>query len=311
MFVPEDWERQASAVGTRNAILQAAVALIPAGLLVTFAIRGVVLWSRRRFSPRVFLIALAQVAILAFIGMANGWPAVQAGLSTSQPYMVQIGTLIAVTIVGVLLSATTVALVLGQVPAALAETNRLPDRTAMALGLAAGAIGAGLLFAAAWLKTPAWAQAPSVAPIGTLFPIISVVTSPIGGMITRFALVLCLLASTDHFTVGWTHRRLWASVELSLVGLAVAGSPEGAALAGWLAAAAIGGLGFAAMSWGLLRLDITMVPIAFGVITAIEVLDTGLARAYPGSVIYAIVAAVLVMVTAWYWFGVIRRRPGL
>jgi hypothetical protein len=239
--------------------------------------------------------------------MANGWPGVQAGLSTSQPYMVQIGTVIAVTIVGVLLSAATVALVMGQVPPALADTSRLPDRTALRLGLAAGAIGAGLLLAAGSLKTPAWAAVPSLAPIGTLLPIISVVTSPIGGMLTRVALVLCLLASTDHFTAGWTQRRLWASVELALVGLAIAGAPDGGALAGWLAAAAIGAVGFAAMSWGLLRLDLTMVPLAFGVIGAVDVLETGLARTYPGSLIYAIVAALLVFATAWWWFRVLRR----
>lgn len=314
MFVPEDWERQASATGTRNAILQAAVAIIPAGLLVTLAIRGLVLWSRRRFSPRLFLLALAQVAILAFAGMANNWPGVQAGLSTAQPYMVQVGTVIAVTIVGVLLSSAVVALVMGAVPPALSETGRLPDRTALGLGLAAGAIGSALLLAASWLKTPVWAHAPAIAPIGTFLPIVSVLTSPIGGMITRVALVVSLLASTDQFTGGWTRRRLWASVELVLVGLAVAGAPDGSALGGWFAAAAIGGFGFAAMSMLLLRLDITMVPLAFGVIVAIDVAQTGLQRAYPGALAYALVAAVAVLLVAWWWFRIIRasaRSSGL
>src|SRR5262249_12200926 len=125
--------------------------------------------------------------------------------------------------------------------------------------------------------------------------------------ITRIALVLCLLASTDQFTAGWTKRRLWASVELGLVGIAVAGAPDGAALGGWLAAAAIGGLGFAAISWWVLRLDVPLVAVAFGVIGAIELVATGLGRAFPGAVIYGLIAAVLVLLTAWYWFRVMRR----
>ena len=80
IFVPEDWQRRASSVNTRNVILQVATALVPSGAMITLAVLAVVAWSRRRFTPRLFLIALAQFLLVSVVTFANGWPATVANL---------------------------------------------------------------------------------------------------------------------------------------------------------------------------------------------------------------------------------------
>jgi hypothetical protein len=307
IFVPEEWQRRASAVETRNVILQVATTLVPSGAMVTLAVLAVVAWSRRRFAPRLFVIALAQVLLVSAATFANSWPTLLANLSTAQPYSLQVGALIGAGSVGLLIAAVVPSLVLGTLPAAIDNAGRLSDRVALRLGAAAGLIGAGTLVAAAWLRTPVWASAPDVAPLGTAWPIVTVVLGPIATFLARLALLSGALAAVGRHTSGWTSRRPTGVLALAVIGCAAAGAPEGSAIGGWVAAVLLSAAALAVVSASLLSLDLTMLPIALGVVGASEALLTGAARAYPGALWYGVIAAVVVLLVAWWWFSVLRR----
>jgi hypothetical protein len=307
IFVPEEWERRASSVDTRNVILQVATSLVPSGAMITLAVLAVVAWSRRRFAPRLFLIALAQFLLVSGATFANGWPALLASLSTSQPYSLQVGAHIGAGSVALLVAAAVPSLVLGALPLAIENAGRLPDRVAIRLGAAAGLIGAGTLVAAAWLRTPAWAAAPDVAPLGTAWPVVAVVLGPIAAFLTRMALVSGVLAAIGRHTSGWTARRPSGLLAIAAIGCAAAGAPVGSAIGGWVSAVLLSGTALAVVAAWLLSLDLTMVPIALGVVGASEALLTGAARAYPGAVWFGVIAAIVVMLVAWWWFTALRR----
>jgi hypothetical protein len=307
IFVPEDWERRASAVDTRNLIIQVAISLLPSGAMITLAVLAVVAWSRRRFAPRLFLIGLGQFLFVSAATFANGWPALLANLSTSQPYSLQIGALIGAGSVGLLIAAVVPSLVLGTLPVAIENAGRLPDRVALRLGAAAGLIGASTLVAAAWLHTPAWASAPDLAPLGTAWPVVAVVLGPVAAFLTRMALVSGALAAIGRHTSGWTVRRPSGLIAIAAIGCAAVGAPMGSAVGGWLVAILLSATALAVVGAWLLSLDLTMVPIALGVVGAIEALLRGAARAYPGALEYEIMAAVVVLLVAWWWFNALRR----
>jgi hypothetical protein len=307
IFVPEEWERRASSVDTRNVILQVATALVPSGAMITMAVLAVIAWSRRRFVPRLFLIALVQFLLVSAATFANSWPALLARLSTSQPYSLQVGALIGAGGVGLLIAAAVPSLVLGALPLAIENAGRLPDRVALRLGAAAGLIGAGTIVGAAWLRTPVWASAPDVAPLGTAWPLVAVVLGPVAAFLTRMALVGGALAAIGRHTSGWTGRRPSGLIAVAAIGCTVAGPPVGSAIGGWVTAVVLsGGVLAVAAAW-LVSLDLTMVPIALGVLGATEALLTGAARAYPGALWYGVMAAAPVMLAAWWWFGALRR----
>jgi hypothetical protein len=307
IFVPEVWERDASSVDTRNLILQAAMSLVPSGAMMTLAVLAVVAWSRRRFAPRCFLIALAQFLLVSVATFVNRWPAMLASLSTSQPYVLQIGGLIGAGSVGLLLAAAVPSLVVGTLPLEIDQAGRVPDRVARRLGLAAGLIAAGVLVGAAWLRTPAWASAPDVAPLATTWPIVAVVLGPIATFLLRLALVTGVLAAMGRQTSGWTRRRPTGLIAIAAIAGAVVGAPMGSALGGWVAAVLITAAALALVGAWLLSLDLTMVPLTLGVVGASEALLTGSARVYPGAMLDGVIAAVVVLGVAWWWFRALRR----
>jgi len=65
------------------------------------------------------------------------------------------------------------------------------------------------------------------------------------------------------------------------------------------------------LSGGLLRFDLTLIPVALGTLIAIGVLGRGLERAFPGALPGSVAAAALVVVVSLWWFRALRRRVPL
>jgi hypothetical protein len=311
VFVPEDWQRQANATDTRNVILQVMTSLVPAGSGITLAVVAVIAWSRRRFSARTCFIAFAQVFVVAALAYANSWPALLSRLVTSQPYSLQVGGLIGAGAVALLIAAAVPALIAGTLPIGLSTTNRLPERSAVKLGVAGGFVAVALLIAAAWLRTPPWASSPEVTPLASAFPIVTVVCGALSGFLTRMAVVMGVLLAMYRYTEGWTTSRLTGWIAIAVVGIGTAGAPTGSAIGGWLGALALCGIGLAAIAALLLRVDLSMTPITLGVLGAAEALLTAAGRAYPMALANGIVAAVAVLALAWWWFRLLRRTSSV
>jgi hypothetical protein len=152
-----------------------------------------------------------------------------------------------------------------------------------------------------------WASAPDVAPLAAAWPIVTVVLGPIATFLARLALVSGALAAVGRHTSGWTSRRPTGVIAMAAIGCAAAGAPAGSAIGGWIAAVLLTAAALAVVSASLLSLDLTMVPIALGVVGASEALLTGAARVYPGALWYGVIAAVAVLLVAWWWFSALRR----
>ena len=135
----------------------------------------------------------------------------------------------------------------------------------------------------------------------------AVALEPLAGFLTRVAVMLSLLTGIHHATLGWTRRRALSGAVVVLVGFLGAGAPAGSQLAGWAAAGAVLGIGLLVAYATVLRTDLTMVPMALGVMMAIGALGRGLQRPFPGALPGALVAAVLTALLAWWCFLALRR----
>ena len=78
--------------------------------------------------------------------------------------------------------------------------------------------------------------------------------------LTRAAVLLSLLVSVHHVTLGWTRRRALAGASVALVGFLGAGAPAGSELAGWIAAGLLLAAGLLVAYATLLRADLTIDP---------------------------------------------------
>ena len=307
VFVPEQWERQQRAAETRNLIVRVIVGVVFGGLLVSAAVAGVVSWSRRQYTPRLFFAAAGIMLVITLASAINAWPSTQALMPTEIPLPIQLLGAIGVGLVALIVSASLAGLALGAQPARLAGSGSLPDRDALLLGGAAGAFGAALLAVSGLLRTPAWAEGAAITPMGAFVPVVAVALEPLAGFLTRAAVLLSLLVTVNHVTHGWTRRVVLMGAVVALVGFLGAGAPAGSQLAGWVAAGLVLAAGLLAVSATILRADLTMIPIALGTMMAFSALMRGAQRAFPGSLPGAIVAAALTALLAWWLFRALRR----
>jgi hypothetical protein len=97
---------------------------------------------------------------------------------------------------------------------------------------------------------------------------------------------------------------------LVAIGFLAGGTPAGSHAGGWAVAGVITALALAILYIGLLRFDITLVPLALAVMTSIAVLARGADRAYPGALTGSILAAAVLVLLGWFWFRALRTtRP--
>ena len=311
VFVPEQWERQERASETRSVIVRILAGILFGGLLLWAAIIGVILWSRGRYSPVVFLLGAALMLVAAVANGANGFPAIMASLSTAQPLPLQIGAVAGVGLVGLGITAALVGLALGALPKTLTSLPRLPAADALPLGLAAGALAAAVGAASSWLRTPSWAPDADLTSLNSFVPFADLVLDPIPGFLTRLAVLLALFVIVDRITHGWTRLRVVSAVVLLAVGMIASGPPVGGAMTAWLIAALVTGAAVSGIYAGLLRLDLSMIPLALGASGALGALARGWPRPFPGALPASFSAAVLVFALGWLWFRVLRRHTAV
>ena len=311
IHVPEDWERLRRASSTRNTVIQIAEAIASAGLLIGAAVTGMILWSRRRYAPRVFLGATAVVLAASVAALFNNWPSVLASLTTAAPLEIQLVGVVAVGLIGVAVLSAVVGLAMGSLPPRVDGLPRLPDADAWRLGIAAGLAGAAALTAAAAVRAAPWARFPDVAPLGSVLPALATALSPVSSYMTQLAVVATTLAAIDAWTVSWTRRRLPASCGLLVLGFLAAGAPAGSHLGGWAVAGLITAAALALAYVTLLRFDLTLLPIALGVMAAVRLLARAMERPFPGAMAGALLGLLFVTALAAAWFRALRRRAAL
>jgi hypothetical protein len=307
VHVPEEWTRQRRAAETRAFVAGLLSTLTFGGIALAAAISAIVSWSRRRYAPWLFVAGGALMLSVSIASAVNEWPTLLAALSTAQPLKLQLAALVGVGLVGLTMAAVLVGLVLGALPHRLAASAVMPRRDALTLGVAGGLVGAAVVAGSGWLATPVWARHPDVGPLGTLVPIADAALNPIGGLLMRMAILITVLAVVDRITEGWTRRRVAGVVPLLLIGVLTAGAPQHDGVVAWLVPGALVGAGLTVGYIGLLRADLTMLPVVLATMTALAVLLRGSTRAFEGALAGSLLGAVLSAAVGWWWFCLLRR----
>jgi hypothetical protein len=185
--------------------------------------------------------------------------------------------------------------------------DRLRDRDAVPLAIAAGCAGGGAAALAGILRTPAWAWFPDLQPLGTAVPLVDQAIGPIGGLMTRMAIVMAACITLDRVTAAWTRRRAFAIAALAVVGFLSGGPPPGTDAVGWALAGLVTAAALVIAFVTLLRFDVTLVPLALAVMSAIGVVARAIQPPYPGALTGAVLGAAVLIGVAYLWFRALRR----
>jgi hypothetical protein len=306
VYIPEDWVRDRRSLDTMATIVAVGAAALFGSVLVIAAGLAIRAWSGGDYTPRVFLVAAIVVFFITLASTANNWPALEDGLSTSQPLPLQLFALFGSSLVAAVLLAAVSGLSLGYLPRRV-PSARLPMSSATRLGVAAGLVTSVVIAAAEWLQIPAWAEAPDLAALGTLFPMLQFGLAPVGGLILRTVVVTAVLLFVDRITLGWTEHRTRGALVLFVFGFLGTAEPGAGPVAGWMLAGFIGAAWFIAAYALLARTDLTIVPIALGTGAIIQALHTAMAPAFPGALIGSVVSIPVAAAVSWWLFNALRR----
>jgi hypothetical protein len=148
---------------------------------------------------------------------------------------------------------------------------------------------------------------PPLDALGTLVPIVDTALDPVNALMTRIAVATAALVAVDRWTGSWTRHKAAAVVALAFVGFLSGSGAPSSNLAAWALAGLLPAAALVAGYVTLLRFDLTMVPLALGVMAVVAAALRGAVRPYPGAVIGSIAGAVLVTLLAAGWFRALRR----
>ncbi|MFQ5632743.1 MAG: hypothetical protein ACE5I1_28580, partial [bacterium] len=283
IHVPEEWQRQERNSRTLPQIFQIGSVVMVVLLMLAGAILAIVSWSRKQFSVQAFVAIFALLFVLSIIGILNSWPALEMQFSTAQPYKNQAAIFVVGGLVVSLFIAAGVALVVGMAHFWHRETGTARRILSSLTGIALGCAAAGVLTAFGNLKpslSPVWADYSSTA---AFLPIVSAGFGPVTGFIMRTAILLLLVAGTNHFTKSWTKSQGIFVVVWLLLGIVFAGTTGVETVFSWLLSGLGTGIVLLLVYHFVLRFDLAMVPLTVAVLSIFNQAKHIASHAYPAA----------------------------
>ncbi|HSR14701.1 MAG TPA: hypothetical protein VLL51_03070, partial [Gemmatimonadales bacterium] len=243
IHVPEAWEREWTASRSVRGLVPLASGLLYVLLLIGLLVVSVVRWTRHRLNVRVVAAIASFMLPVALLELANGWPALQAGFSTAEPWRLQAVYALGG---GAVLAAFAVAL--GALVTGLGLPAVTGDRSANRAGVALGAAVGGVLTLVGALadSPPSGASGHLDAALPALSALLSV---PLGFLVLVTLMSLVLFVGSR---IGPLPGRVLWYLAAGSIGTATATqSGAGGMAAAWLAGAVVlTAADLAARRWG-------------------------------------------------------------
>jgi membrane protease YdiL (CAAX protease family) len=310
VHVPEEWQREQRERRQATQILGILSALF-GGLVIGAAVSaGIVFWSRRRYRPRVFVVAFAALLGISLLQLFNGLEASLTGIAdTAQP----LGLLLAIVLGGgaiaLLVVAGALGLAVGFAHTWLPALPR-PPFSPLAAGLALGAAFAGaqgILAAAAPPLAPQW---PPLAHADATLPLVAPALDALSSYVGRVVGLLLLLSALERWSSGWRRRQPLMIGLALLAGVFVLNPGSLDRVPHWIATGVASGALLLALYDATRRLHLAAVP---GVIAAMMIL--GLVRPlvhapYPGASAAVLLAALALLGGALLWTRALVAESG-
>jgi hypothetical protein len=152
---------------------------------------------------------------------------------------------------------------------------------------------------------PEW---PAFSGADSYLPLAAAALGPVTGYIAATAVLMVLFGAANKLTHQWTRRTALLSALAIVVGLLLRGMNPGPEPALWAVSGTVTGLLMLAAYVFVLRLDITLTPVAVAVMVILGRVPEGLHRAYPGALPGTALGIVVIAIISWWWFNELRRE---
>ncbi|MEE8398531.1 MAG: CPBP family intramembrane glutamic endopeptidase [Desulfobacterales bacterium] len=301
VFVPEKWKRDEREKQAVPRVVSTIAAFTWALSLFCAGAFGLIQWSRKKITVKVFSTLFVLLLGLRGIAAINQMPVVIASFSTAQPYGSQLGARIGMILVAALLLSLLASVLTAFSHFQITPTAGNPSRPGLKEGLAVGAGLAGLFAVIDAFEprlNPLW---PRVSPGGFFLPWVSVAAQSFGLYITTSAFVTSLVIFASHNTSSWTKRKGMLSIVSLLMALMISGMGGVSDVPHWLVSGLIVGLVLRWVYVALLRFNPALTMSVVGVVYTLSLVNQGFYTAFPGETIGVAAAIAAIVGVNVYW----------
>jgi hypothetical protein len=151
---------------------------------------------------------------------------------------------------------------------------------------------------------PSW---PGFGSLERFVPWLGALPGAVEGYVLSTAMLLLLFGAVDRWTACWTRQRALVSGLLVAAVATISLGGDAANLGRWIGAALLVGVAVLVVYVLALRQDLTVLPLATGVLKVADVVGSCLQRQHPAAVPGAIIAALGITALAWWWFRTLRE----
>ncbi len=307
IHIPEQWQRQDRDKQNLKQIIQGFSGLIVIVMFLATAIVAIIHWSRGKFSVRAFRLCLLLLMGLGLINHINNWPNTIAGFSTAEPLSNQIFRAIASPACVALVGYACIALLAGFVQNWKNQLPQNPKTRSVWPGFALGTLIAGIGALTCVLSKPSLPYWPEYENYSAYIPTLAIVTKTISIYIPTVIASLIVFASLEHFTKGWTKRKLLFSALLILLALIVEAFNMDTIIS-WLLTGLFSGIVLILVYTFVLRCQLALVPLAIASLIILEQLQQGLFNPHPTALTGTVLSIILIGSLSIYWYRKLLRQ---
>ncbi|MCK4464595.1 MAG: CPBP family intramembrane metalloprotease [Bacteroidales bacterium] len=307
VHIPEDWERNYNDQQSKRSIIRTIGKGSIIVIVIAAMVLGIIRWTRKRFSVRLFLYFTIGLFVLFFLDEFLSWDTLIAGYQTSLPMNNFITMMVVTMAIGGIFISAGLGIIGGMsvnlIPAG--EAGKYYVLKATGLGLAV--MGLFALFSELEVKnSPFWGEFLAA---NSKWPVISIGIAKIQKYILLTGFLLALYFGLHTLTKGWSKGRLLFGTLVVLLGVLIeAGSLENYSY--WLISGGILGLILLGLYILFIRYHFEWIPLIAMVPVVLEILKTTLTCAIPAALAGGILGLIFIGALSWWWYSEFRKIIG-
>ncbi|UCG27339.1 MAG: CPBP family intramembrane metalloprotease, partial [Bacteroidales bacterium] len=306
VHIPEEWERNYNDLQSRRNIIRTVGTVFPIAVVILGIILGIIRWTRKRFSIRLFLFFSIGLFLLFILNSYLSWHTLMYDYQTSLPLRNFITMLIISLFIGAIFSSAGLGIIGGMSanlvqPLVTDKYNRL-----RAIGLGILLMGLLAIFSRFEVKSaPFWG---SYQAANSIIPILDTGIGDIQKLIaiTGFLYVICFGLHT--FTKGWSESRIPFGILTVLTGIVLQASSLENYLF-WL----VSGLFLGLMMLGIyilyIRYHFEWIPVIAAVFIIFGILEDIIISSVPSATGGGILGILFAGLLSWWWYSGIVTQP--
>lgn len=299
VHVPEEWERAYEDRQSKRSIIKTIGSVFSIILLIAGMIWGIVRWTRKKFSVKLFLYFVIGLLGLFILDSFLTWDSVMFGYQTSLPWSNFVTMFIVLLGIAGLFSSAGLGIIGGMsvnlVPAKISDKYNWLK----AIGLALGLLGLNALLLKFEIKTsPFWADFEAS---NSRLPIVSTGIGDIQNFIGITGILLILYFGLNTFTKKWSESKWLFGGLTVLAGILI----QAASLDNyifWIVSGLLTGLILLGLYILFIRYHFEWIPVIAAVSVILGIVKNILIGPIPSALSGGILGVFIIGLFAWWWY---------